>query len=125
MLERERHRRLTREGRSTGERVERDGPERVDVAAPVDVGAGLRLLGAHVARRADDQCSGGIDLGLRGLGDAEVRQVGLALVVEQDVGRLDIAMDEPVLVGGIEGLGHALEHRSELAGGDRPSSICE
>ena len=42
-------------------------------------------------------------------GDAEIDEVGEVVLVEQDVGRFDVAVDQPDLVGGMQRLGDLLD----------------
>ena len=94
---------VAREGHLTGQEVEEDAAERVDVGAGVD-GLALELLGRDVVGGADPltrrrhlPAAGHV------LDEAEVGQVGV-LVGHHHVGRLDVAVDEPALVGGVEGV---------------------
>ena len=57
---------------------------------------------------------------LQHLGDAEIGQHGLAGIGDQDVGGFDIAVDDALLVGVIQGAGH----RREEPGGLRPGDGC-
>ena len=103
--------------------VERDA-ERVDVGPGVDHArlAG-RLLGAHVAERADDvagERDAAVVLHPR---EAEVGDPELALQIEQQVRRLHVAVDDAVVVRVLQRFGrlfaepgHAAE---ELAAADR------
>ena len=101
---------LTGERRGPGQHVERDAAQRIDVGATVEVVA-ADLLGGDVVGRAEDDAPGGQlgGLAVGGVGegaDSEVRQKGPLLVelaLEQDVLRLDVAMDQPPAVGGVEG----------------------
>ncbi len=57
------------------------------------------LLRRHVAHGAEDVPRLG-DLALgEGSGDAEVDHLGLAVLAEEDVQGLDVAMDDPILMG--------------------------
>src|SRR5207247_4134606 len=95
--------------RLAGEHLIQDRGEGVDVAARVDEAVPGRLFRAHVLRRAEGQArfrepraSGGGE----GERDAEVRHYGLA-VLEQDVLRLDVAVDHAVAMRVIERTGDA------------------
>ncbi len=83
----------------------------------------LRLLGAHVLGRADhlaelgEQRLLGQPLADR-LGDAEVDDLGNGAVVvqrDQHVGRLDVAMDDSLLVGVLNRLADGDEQLQPLA----------
>ncbi len=90
--------------RVADEGVEERGAERPHVAG----GAGLlarRHLGREVGRRAGDHAGlgeGGVG---PGAGDAEVGDLGLAVGGDQDVRRLDVAVDDPAVVGRGERVG--------------------
>ena len=64
-----------------------------------------RLLGAHVRRRAHDAAIGrhGHLAGFA-FGEAEVHQVGLARGVDQDVGRLEVAMNDAMRVSVLQSI---------------------
>ena len=100
------------ERRLSGDALIEHAAERVDVCPPVDLATG-DLLGCDVVDRAH-QPPVGAAAGLVGqpLGEPEVRQVHVVGAVrsgadvEQDVGGLDVAMDEAARVGGIQGDRH-------------------
>ena len=102
-------RRLAAERRPAGQQLVEDRPQAVDVG-----GGGQRpfraggLLGGHVAGRADDgaRAASGSLSPLDALGQAEVGDVRLALGVEQDVGRLEVAVQDAALVGVVDRPGH-------------------
>ena len=87
-----------------GEHLEEHDAERVDVRLPVDVVA-ERLLGRDVVRRAQHAAVGGEPVVAQRAGDAEVGDLGRALVVEQHVLRLDVAVHDVVRVGAAERAG--------------------
>ena len=96
-----RHRVLAGERRLAGHHLVHHDAERVEVAARVGLRA-LGLLGREVRRGAHDRAGlGEVRLGGRvhGPGDAEVGDLHLAVRTDQDVGRLDVAVGEPGLVG--------------------------
>ncbi len=106
------HRRLGVEGELAGEHLVEDDRQRVDVAARVEHLA-LRLLGRHELRRAEDHAllrehdRAGPQLALGHLGEAEVEHLGVvaqaAVGGEEDVLRLEIAVDDPLEVRLLEG----------------------
>ena len=89
-----------------GQQLVECGTQRIDVGAMIDRHAvGQRLLGAHVAERAQ-QVAGHGERGVRfDVGQAEVGDPDLALAVQHEVGWFDVAVDDP-LVGMVEGFGY-------------------
>ena len=89
------------ERRLADEHLVQHAAEAVDVAPGVDVLAAERLLRAHVVRRADGHAGLG-QLLAAGLAhrprDAEVGDQRVA-AEQQDVLRLDVAVDDAALVG--------------------------
>ena len=87
--------------RLTGEHLVEHAAERVDIGTGIEVPLGHGLLGTHVLRSADAQAGFGQPFfGFDGecLGNPEVRNEGVRST-EQDVLRLDVAVDHAVLVG--------------------------
>ena len=97
------------EGDGAGEQPVEHAAERVDVGPRVHR-PGLDLLGRGVVERGQDGSGPGQPRGaVQGLGDAEVGQedlLGPVVAVrrrrQQDVGRLDVAVDQVVAVGAVE-----------------------
>ena len=87
-----------------GEHLVEDDAERVDVRLAVDVVA-ERLLGRDVVGRAEHAAVGGQPVLVERAGDAEVGDLGRALVVDQHVLGLDVAVDDVVRVGAAERAG--------------------
>ena len=93
---------LAPERRPPGDGLEQHAPERVDVGPPVDLVA-ADLLGRAVLDRAHELAGlGQACVDLAPLDQPEVRQVRVALAVEQDVARLDVTMHEPTGVRRVE-----------------------
>ena len=107
------------EGRPQRQQLVQRRAQRVDVGAVVDRHAlGQRLLRAHVTQRAH-QVARHRQAGLAVLhvGQAEVGHPQLAAPVQQQVGRLDVAMDDAQLVGVVQRLGRLdaqLGHAAEV-----------
>ena len=91
------------------------GAQAVDVAGGGHgAAAAAGLLGRHVRRRAEDRPGlGELDVGLDLLRQPEVGDVRMALVVDQDVGRLEVAVQDAAGVG----VGHRLGRLGHQAGG--------
>jgi hypothetical protein len=56
------------------------------------------------------------------LGQAEVGHVGIVVLVDQDVGRFQVAVQNSLLVGILQCLGHGQHDACSLAAGQRPGS---
>ena len=109
------------EGQPARERLVEDDAEPVDVGAAVELEAAARLLRAHVRGRAAHHAGAGDGGGRAGagdLGDAEVEELGDHLAageaVEEDVARLDVAVDDPLVVRQREGAGHVADRRQHV-----------
>ena len=96
------------------------------VAARVDIEiVQRRLLRGHVLRRADHSAEPGVKRAvgqlLAGrLGDSEVDHLGDGpVIVERDhhIGRLNVAMDDPFLVGVLNGMANGDEQLEALPDG--------
>jgi hypothetical protein len=103
-----------------GQQLEQHRADRVEIGAGVDHAAAHELLRRHVAELAEAHLGIGGGRAQRALGDAEVDDLGLALERHQDVGRRDIAVDQPqrlaLGVGAAVGIGQAVGH---LAGDEQ------
>src|SRR4029077_20049883 len=102
-----------------GGTAERSGPrqhfvphadETVDVRPSIERAIGTRLLRAHIARSAETQPGlreplVGPRAASEGASDAEVGHQGVAVGGEQEVLRLDVAVDDPVLMSVLKRVG--------------------
>ena len=113
------------------EHLEQHDTERPDVGTLVD-GLATRLLGRHVGSRAEDEASRSSRCGRgwateRGLppepeagssrvrlGEAEVQDLDLAVRRHLDVGGLEVAVDDALLVGFLQGLRDLPRDRQRL-----------
>ena len=97
------HDRLAGERRPAGEQGIEHAPQSVQIAAAGDRLA-VGLLRGHVVGRAEHAAIGRHVRAAVQLGDAEVGELDVVLLVDQQVGRLEIAMDDAAVVGVLEGL---------------------
>ena len=127
--------RLALEELAAGQHLEEHDPEGPDVGPPVDrLPAGL--LRRHVGSGAEDEAGRGAGVGERRglrqvgrrgaralprLGEAEVENLGLAVGGQLDVRRLEVAVDDALLVRLFERLGDLPRDRDGLVDGDRPA----
>ena len=105
-------RRIIAEGQRVGQQSEQEDAERVDIRACVDPArARQHLLGAHEGESAHEPSGIGGDCcevqpPADGRGDAEVQQLGLAVWCDQDVGRLQVTVEDAALVGVLHRITH-------------------
>src|SRR5262249_57899263 len=101
--------------RAGGQLVE-DGAQRVDVRGRAGLfGAAGGLLGGHVGRRAQDGARGGQRRLVQPPRQAEVSYLRRAILGEQDVGRLEVSVDDVLVVGRLRGPGEGLDQGGRLA----------
>ncbi len=115
MLHHDLERGAATEGQVAGEHLVQNDAEGVDVRAVIDVRVSVGLLGRQVLRRSHHQAGRGqpgrVRLAQRRqeLADAEVEQLDDLLIVlldQEDIGRLEIPVDNALGVGGRDGLQH-------------------
>ncbi len=109
------HRRFPLEWRTAGQHFVEDRAQRIDVGGRPDIlGMSARLFGGHVAGRAHDLAQLGLTaVRFEPLGQAEIGDLGDAILGEQNVGGLQIAVDDSGVVGELDGPG---ERDQELGG---------
>ena len=96
-------------GEPAGEEDEEEDAERIDVAGRGD-GAGEDLFGAGIF---GGEGSDGVAAGFGGeqAGDAEIEQLGRAVGGDEDVARFEIAVDDEVAMGVLDGLADGQKER--------------
>src|SRR5579864_1805489 len=105
------------EGEDAREHLVEDQPKGVEVAAVVD-GLAFDLLGRHVQWRAENGAGAGdaSAIGFERLGDAEIGNINMVEVIEQNVLRLEVAVNNVDAMGRRERrreLAHDVEHPVE------------
>jgi hypothetical protein len=114
-------RRRTAEGAFAGEQLIEDHAAREQVAAPVDRLAG-ELLGRHVRDGAEHRAELG-ELGGVELGDAEIGDFDAAVGEQDDVGGLDVAMDDAALVRVLQGAQQLAHDAARLGQRERAAVV--
>ena len=90
-------------GQTSGERLIQDDAKRVQVCPAVNRLA-LPLFRAHISRGADHALGQPRRCGTLGdFGNPKVRDIGFARIVEKDIGRLEIAVDNALGMGIVDG----------------------
>ncbi len=112
------------EGHAPDQGLEEHRAHRPNVGARIDAFS-ARLLGRHVVRRADHRAFAGSREGVVAeLGEPEVDELGndraAALAREEDVARLDVAMDDAELMRRLERLHHRHQNRQRLVAAQTP-----
>src|SRR6266540_580729 len=85
-----------------GERFVHEHAEGVEIGSRLDAGADA-LLGSHVFGRSQRVAFLGEALGRGELRHAEVENLGPAIVAQEDIARLQVAVDDPFFVSGAQG----------------------
>jgi hypothetical protein len=99
-----------RERAMSGQQLVKNHPQAVDIRAGIyPMALAARLLWTHVWRSPGKGRPHTIFSFTKG--DAEVRNIGPAFSIDEDVGRLDVAMDDIPLVGIMERLGYTNNDR--------------
>ena len=108
---------------AAGEHLIEDRSQAPDIARRADVAATPgRLLRRHVARGAEDgACVRHRGIGLEPLGQPEVGDARAAVGVDEDVGGLQVAVEDAARMGRLDGLGHLRQDRRPLARVHRPA----
>ncbi len=111
---------IAAEGFLAAEQFVEDDAQGIDVRAAVGaVRIAAGLFGRHVGRCAEDFAfERHTDFAGIVLGQAEIEQVGFAAGIDDDVRRLQVAMDDAGLVGVVEGIGDLLADARGLLEGE-------
>ena len=97
------------ERRLTRDQFVKNGAEPVDVRRCAEHLRARGLLRGNIAWRADNRAAQGESRVVQAFGEAEVRDVRLAIPVEQDIPRLEVAVEDASLMGVMDGAGEGGE----------------
>ena len=96
---------LAAEGRFAGEHGKHHHPQGVQVSPVVDRFARC-LFGSHVFNRADKVALGGVRVSTEEFGNTEVREFHGSVGGDEQVARLEVAMNHAMVVRALERTGH-------------------
>src|SRR5262249_24828458 len=117
------YRGAAKKGRTARKRLVQDCLEGVDVRGGADLlGRSPRLPGSHEAGGTEHLAGERMPCaGIDELGEAEIADLENAFLRQEDVAGLQIAMNDPGLVGGVHGTAKGLDPVRGLAGRDGSS----
>ena len=107
------------ERRPTGQQFVQDRAERIDIGRHAGLSdVARRLLGCHIARRADQRLGlGQATAPADELGEPEIGDLGHPILREEDVRRLEVSVENATLVGMVHRPGDGLDEFSRCAVG--------
>lgn len=101
-------------GETARERLIRDHGKRVDIASRIRPPS-ARALGRNIPRRPEDEpCLTRDRLVVEHAGDAKIEQLHVAFGREEDILRLEIAVDDARIVCGVERFGYLCDQGQKL-----------
>ncbi len=117
-------RRLAFERRASGQHLEKDDAEGVDIRARIGLFP-VHLLGRHVLGRSDHHPCTRDPLRSDRAGDAEVHDPGPALAVDHDILRLEVPVNDSETMGLGQAFGGLARDGQRLADGQGPDAVEE
>ena len=111
VLHADRERRVALERHTARHHLEEDDPQRIDIRALVDL-LPLDLLRRHVLRRPDHHPGARDPFPPERPGDPEVHDPGVPVLVHHDVLGLQVAVDDPEVMGLRQAFAHLLGDRN-------------
>ena len=107
-------------GQSTGEEFVENDAQRVDIAARVErQGIGGDLLRAHIGECAEQLShvglTGRLHIAVGHAGQTKIENLGLAVLLHQNVSRFQIAVDDAALMGMLDRFANLNHERESLA----------
>jgi hypothetical protein len=113
---------LAAPGTSSAQQLEQQDPERIDVGGDGDGLSGQLFRGRIVGRERGHRCVGdALPARIEPLGDAEVEQLHSSFGGDQDVSRLQVAVDDQVAMRVVDRLAHLQEERQPIVQAGMPA----
>lgn len=117
MLHGEAHWGFAIEGELTGEHFKEEDGKRVNIGMVVDILATLGLFWAHISGRANHLIASDIGITFSDFGDTEIGEESGLMFIEEDVSGFEIAVDNPFLMGLVEGGGDTTGDSEDIGEG--------